>query len=98
MSFSSIFCVIFRTVILIFIVVSCNNNVSAAVSSGLLQVSLVYPGMEMIQPGKSFLKFDCWSNKAFKKYEDVFADFFIDRREKQRCHCFSRLSIKNSDR
>ena len=25
----------------------------------------------MIQPGKSFLEFDCWSNKTFKKYENV---------------------------
>ena len=24
----------------------------------------------MIQPGKSFLKFECGSNKVFKKYED----------------------------
>ena len=33
-------------------------NVLAAVSSGLLQVSPVYFGIEMIQTGKSFLKFD----------------------------------------
>ena len=26
----------------------------------------------MIQSGKSLLKFDCWSNKVFKKYEDLF--------------------------
>ena len=45
--------------------------ISASVSYGLPQVFLVYLGIEMIQPGKSFLKFDCWSNKAFKKYEDV---------------------------
>ena len=32
-------------------------NVSAAVSSGHPHVSPVYFGMEMIQPGKSFLKF-----------------------------------------
>ena len=44
--------VIFQTVVLIFIVVSC--NVLATVSSGLPQVSLVYLGV--IQPGKSFLK------------------------------------------
>ena len=46
---------IFFTVVLIFIVVSW-NNVSAPVSSGFFQVSLVYLGMEMIQPWKSFLK------------------------------------------
>ena len=63
-------CVIFRTIILIIIVVSC-DNVSAAVSTGLFQVSLVYLSMEMIQPGKLFLKFVCWSKEAFKKYEDV---------------------------
>ena len=34
-------------------------------------MSLVYLGMEMIQAGKLFVKFDCWSNKALKKYEDV---------------------------
>ena len=47
------------------------KQVLATVSSDLLQVSLVYLGIEMIQPGKSFLKFDCWSNKAFKNYEDL---------------------------
>ena len=31
------------------------------------QVSLVYLNIEMIQHGKSFLKFDCWSNKAFSQ-------------------------------
>ena len=31
----------------------------------------VYLGMKMIQPGRSFLKFDSWSNKVFKKYEYV---------------------------
>ena len=31
------------------------------------QVSLVYLGIEMIQPGKTFLKFNCWSNKVFKE-------------------------------
>ena len=25
----------------------------------------------MIQPWKSFKNFDCWSNKAYKKYEDI---------------------------
>ena len=34
------------------------HNVSPAVSSGHPQVSLVYVGIEMILPGKSFLKFD----------------------------------------
>ena len=47
------------------------KHVSATVSSNLPQVSLVYLGIEIIQPGKSFLNFDCWSNKAFKNYEDL---------------------------
>ena len=47
------------------------HNILAAVSSSLPQVSFVYLNIEMIQPGKSFLKFDCWSNKAFKNYEDL---------------------------
>ena len=34
------------------------HNFSATVSSGLPQVFLVYLSGEMIQPGKSFLKFD----------------------------------------
>ena len=59
----------FRTIIFIFIAFF--HNVSAAVSSGLPQVSPVYLGIKMIQPGKSFSLFDCWSNKAFKNYEDL---------------------------
>ena len=62
--------VIFRTVVLIFIVVIW-SNVLVVVSSRLLLVFLVYLGIEMIQPGKSFLKFDCGSNTAFKKYEEL---------------------------
>ena len=31
----------------------------------------VYLSIEMIQPGKSFLKFDSWSNTAFKNYDDL---------------------------
>ena len=33
----------------------------------------------MIQPGKSFLKFDGWLNKACKKYEDLISnnDIFV---------------------
>ena len=34
--------------------------------SHLPRVSLVYLGIEMIQPGKSFLSFACWSNKVFR--------------------------------
>ena len=34
-------------------------KISASVSSGLSLVSLVYLGIEMIQPGKSCLKFEC---------------------------------------
>ena len=49
---SNILCVIFRTVVLIFNVVCSKKkqkkNVTAAVSSGLPKVSLVYLGMEMI--------------------------------------------------
>ena len=41
------------------------HNVSAAVSSGLPQVSLVYLGTEMIQPGKLFLKFDNKDNSIY---------------------------------
>ena len=47
----------FRTIAFIFIAFF--HNVAAAASSGLHQVSLVYLDIEMIQPGKSFLKFDC---------------------------------------
>ena len=47
------------------------HNILDAVSSGLLQVSLVYRNIEMIQPWKSFLKFDSWSNKSFKNYKDL---------------------------
>ena len=43
------------------------KHISAAVSSELPLVSFVYLGKEMIQPRKSFLKFDYLSNKAFKK-------------------------------
>ena len=46
----------FRTIV--FIIFVFFLNVSAAASSGIPQVSLVYLGIEMIQPGKSFLKFD----------------------------------------
>ena len=45
----------FRTIVLVFIV-------SATVSSSLLLVSPVYLGIEMIQPGKSFLR---WSLMIF---------------------------------
>ena len=47
------------------------HNVSAAVSSGLPQVSLVYLSIEIIQPGKSLLKIDSWSNRAFKNYKEL---------------------------
>ena len=47
-----------------------NHNILAVVFSSLPRVSLVYLSMEMIQPGKLFLKFDCWLNKAFKNYKD----------------------------
>ena len=45
----------FQTTVFVFIFFP---NISAAISSGLLQVSPVYLGIEMIQSGKSFLKFD----------------------------------------
>ena len=35
------------------------KHISAAVSSSLPQMSHVYLSIKMIQPGKSFLKFDC---------------------------------------
>ena len=41
------------------------DNISATVSSSLSQMSFVYLGIGMIQPGDSFLNFDCWSNKVF---------------------------------
>ena len=62
--------IFFQTVVDIFIVVSF-NNILTAVCSGLLQESLVYLGIEKIQSGKSFLKFNWWLNKAFKNYEDL---------------------------
>ena len=46
----------FWTIVFVFIVFF--HNFLAAVSSGPPQVSPVYLGIEMIQPGKSFLKFD----------------------------------------
>ena len=49
----------FRTIVFVFIVFFF-FNISAAASSGIPQVPPVYLGIEMIQPGKSFLKFDCW--------------------------------------
>ena len=61
---SNILCVIFRTVALVFIVVIW-NNISATVSSGLPQVSLDYLDIEMIQPGKLFLKLDCFQVESF---------------------------------
>ena len=45
------------------------KHVSVTVSFGLPHVSLVYQGIEMTPPGKSFLKFDYWSNKMFKNYD-----------------------------
>ena len=68
---SNIACVIFRTIVLIFIVDCCNTTFRPLYPLVFFQVSLVYLGMEMIQPDKSFLKFDCWSNKIFKKHEEV---------------------------
>ena len=62
-------CKRFQTNVFVFIVFF--HNVSAAVLSGLPQVSPVYLGKEIIQPVKSFLKFDSWSNKAFKNCEDL---------------------------
>ena len=47
------------------------HNVSAAVSSGLPQVSLLYLDIEMIQPGKSFLMFDCCDSTNNNKNEDI---------------------------
>ena len=44
----------FRTIVFVFIVLGFFHNVLAAVSSGLHQVSPVYLGIELIQPGKLF--------------------------------------------
>ena len=54
----NILCVIFRIVVHVFIVVSCNTKFRQLYTS----TFLVYPGKETIQ---SFLKFDCWSKKPF---------------------------------
>ena len=59
----------FQIIVFVFIVFF--HNVSAAVSSSLLQVSPVDLGIEMIQPGKSFLKFDCW--KWFPRLNNFYA-------------------------
>ena len=58
----------FRTIVFVFILF---YHVSAAASSSLPEVFPIYLGIEMIQSGKSFLKFDCWSNKEFKNYEGL---------------------------
>ena len=51
--------VIFLTVVLIFVVVCCDTTFRPIYPSGLSEVSLVYLGIEIIQPEKSILKFDC---------------------------------------
>ena len=55
-------CVIFLTVAFIFIV-SCNTTFRLLYP----QVSLVYLGIEMIQPGKPFLKFNLLIKQCVKK-------------------------------
>ena len=40
------------------------HNVSTAVSSRFPQMSLVYPGIEMIQPGRSLVEFDLKHNAS----------------------------------
>ena len=71
-SWRAIFCVLFfrlSSSSSFFLVVTL--RFLAAISSSFLQVYLSIWVCKMIQPGKSFSKFDWWSNKAFKKYEDV---------------------------
>ena len=85
----NILCVIFRTVILVFIGVSC-NNVSVAVSSGLPLVSPVYLGIEMIRSRKSFLKFDCPLDFTFRIY-------LMTLLEKLLVMVLRLIGVKNSD-
>ena len=66
-----ILCVIFWTVVFIFIVVSCNITFQPQYPPSFLRCPLFFLGMEMIQPEKLFLYFDCWSNKAFENYDNV---------------------------
>ena len=59
----------FRTIVIVFIVFS--TTFRLLYPPTFLSLCPVYLGIEMIQPGKSFLMFDWESNKAFKKYEDL---------------------------
>ena len=71
------------------------HNISTAVSCGLPQVTLVYQGREMIQPRKSFLKFDPSSNKAFKNYDDlnqIMMSFFFHTYQSKKHH---RMNLKH---
>ena len=61
----NILCVIFQTVVLIFIVASCNTTFFRCC---ILRASSGIPCLSGYE-NDSNLKFDCSSNKAFKKYE-----------------------------
>ena len=72
-------------------------NISATVSSGLPQVSLVSLDIEMIQSGKSFLKFDCWSNKSLKNHKDliqIMTLFFMSINPRSIMRSFTRSVIR----
>ena len=57
-------------------------------------MSLVYLGIAIIQHGKSFLKFDCWLKKVFKKYEHIIqimmSLFFLPINPRSTIRSFSR--------
>ena len=53
-------------------------------------------GIEIIPPGKYFLKFDCWSNKAFRKYEDVIQIISMIEKTKSFLKKITFKNIKNN--
>ena len=61
---------IFRTIVLFFIVIRENTSFWPLYHPNFLVHPLFIWALKN-QHGKSFLKFNCWSNKAFKKCEDV---------------------------
>ena len=69
---TGLFCLwFFLTVVLIFIIVCQNTMFRLLYPLVFLRCPLFILGIGMIQPGKSFLKFECLSNKMFKNYEDL---------------------------
>ena len=59
------FCVIFRTVVFIFIVVSCNVTFRQLYPPAFLKCPLFIWAQKLFNLGNHFLKFDFWSKKAF---------------------------------